>query len=569
MKKTFSVLLAVLMIAACALTAFAAGISISVSDKIVCPGDTVEIPVVVKNNPGFASVQMYATYNKNVLVLEEIRLGVASNCIANAASGVIAGGSASDIKGDGTLFTLVFKVSDSAKTGDYAVNIRIAELYNAADDCLINEGTIVSGTISVKEEYVISYNANGGTGAPESQRVRADQDAVISSYIPVKEGYNFKGWATEANGAVKYSAGAKYTARETITLYAVWEAKVYDVSFDANGGTDEPAAQKKTHDSEMVISSVTPVREGHDFLGWAESPSATKPDYTAGGKYNTEGDNTLYAVWKVHTYEVIFNAGKGEDAPASQQKTWGEDLEITSAVPVREGYTFLGWTANAESKDKSVDFVPGAVYTENTPIELFAVWTVDKNVPEGKTAISLDSVKAKEGKTIEIPVVISDNPGFASVQLKIEYDETVMTLEGIDIGMATNCLASAETGIVAGASSSDITGDGVLFTLVFSINEDAEIGIYDIEMKVIEFYTANDENIDPYVVNSEANIIDFIPGDANGDDVVSSRDATAILRYLVGEVDDKTVDVDAADYNGDGTVSSRDATAILRYLIGQ
>ena len=45
----------------------------------------------------------------------------------------------------------------------------------------------------------------------------------MSSTIPTRAGYAFKGWATSSTGAVAYPAGGTYTANSAITLYAVWE----------------------------------------------------------------------------------------------------------------------------------------------------------------------------------------------------------------------------------------------------------------------------------------------------------------------------------------------------------
>ncbi len=51
--------------------------------------------------------------------------------------------------------------------------------------------------------------------------------------------------------------------------------KTYTVSFNANGGTGAPSAQKKNHDQSLVLSSTVPQRSGYRFLGWAESASAS------------------------------------------------------------------------------------------------------------------------------------------------------------------------------------------------------------------------------------------------------------------------------------------------------
>ena len=56
-------------------------------------------------------------------------------------------------------------------------------------------------------------------------------------------------------------------------------------------------------------------------------------------------------------------------------------------------------------------------------------------------------------------------------------------------------------------------------------------------------------------------------GDINGDKVVNSDDAVAILRYLAG-YDSTGYDIANGDYNGDTVTNSDDAVAILRMLAG-
>ena len=57
----------------------------------------------------------------------------------------------------------------------------------------------------------------------------------------------------------------------------------------------------------------------------------------------------------------------------------------------------------------------------------------------------------------------------------------------------------------------------------------------------------------------------YMPGDVNGDKSVNTRDASALLRYLVGKNDSAVIE--ALDFNDDDEVSLRDASAILRYLV--
>ena len=72
--------------------------------------------------------------------------------------------------------------------------------------------------------YTISYNANGGTGAPAAQTKMHDTPLTLSSTRPIRSGYTFKGWATSATATTaQYQPGGQYTANASTTLYAVWE----------------------------------------------------------------------------------------------------------------------------------------------------------------------------------------------------------------------------------------------------------------------------------------------------------------------------------------------------------
>ena len=76
---------------------------------------------------------------------------------------------------------------------------------------------------TIKRTYTVSYNANGGTGAPASQTKTYGVDLTLSSTVPTRAAYAFKGWAKSSTGAVAYQAGGTYKENAAVTLYAVWE----------------------------------------------------------------------------------------------------------------------------------------------------------------------------------------------------------------------------------------------------------------------------------------------------------------------------------------------------------
>ena len=75
----------------------------------------------------------------------------------------------------------------------------------------------------VRTEFTIQYNANGGSGTPESQKKQAEKALTLSKSIPTRTGYEFRGWSTSSGSQnVAYLPGGNYTTDADKTLYAVW-----------------------------------------------------------------------------------------------------------------------------------------------------------------------------------------------------------------------------------------------------------------------------------------------------------------------------------------------------------
>ena len=156
-----------------------------------------------------------------------------------------------------------------------------------------------SVTVPALPSYSVSYYANGGTGAPSIQTKWKDQTLKLSTTTPTRTGYTFQGWATSASGAVAYAAGANYTSNASVTLYAVWKAHTYTVSYNANGGTGAPASQTKTYGTTLTLSSTKPTRTNYNFKGWGTSAGAATVSYASGASYTANAAITLYAIWEL------------------------------------------------------------------------------------------------------------------------------------------------------------------------------------------------------------------------------------------------------------------------------
>lgn len=158
-----------------------------------------------------------------------------------------------------------------------------------------------------------------------------------------------------------------YAAKKTFTIPT---KTTYLIKYDANGGTGAPAQQTKWHGENITLQAGIPTRANYTFMGWATSQSGSVA-YQPSATYTANADVTLYAVWKPFEYAVTYNANGGTGAPAQQTKYYGADLTLSAVIPIRAGYTFLGW---ATSQGGAVAYQPSAIYTANSPITLYAVW---------------------------------------------------------------------------------------------------------------------------------------------------------------------------------------------------
>ncbi|MBQ6264784.1 MAG: InlB B-repeat-containing protein, partial [Clostridia bacterium] len=249
--------------------------------------------------------------------------------------------------------------------------------------------------------YTVSYNANGGSGAPASQSKIYGTNLTLTSSKPTRTNYTFKNWNTKADGSgTSYISGGTYSTNAAVTLYAQWMLNSYTLSYNTNGGIGTPASQ--TGNGSITLSSTKPTKSGYTFQGWATSASATSAQYQPGATFNLATNTTLYAVWKQDpvtptTFTLTYDANNGTGAPASQ--TGNDQITLSTAKPSRSGYTFLGWATSANAT--SAQYQPGATFNLTANTTLYAVW--QKNdmpvTPSNPTASA--KLKVKSSTTVD------------------------------------------------------------------------------------------------------------------------------------------------------------------------
>ena len=233
--------------------------------------------------------------------------------------------------------------------------------------------------------YYITYHAEGASGVPGRQRKADNINIVLSSAEPRRTGYTFQGWSTHENDSIiEYRPGQEYAGDAELHLYAVWKKNTYTIRYDVNEGDSSIRIpdQDKTHGEDLKLSSVEPVRVNYGFAGWATSRDAQTALYQPGAIYRQDQDATLYAVWKKDVYKVIYSANTdGADdsvtgLPESFEREAGEEIQISSAVPSREGYTFQGWGRIMEGGFVK-EYKAGERFNENSTLILYASWKIN------------------------------------------------------------------------------------------------------------------------------------------------------------------------------------------------
>ena len=204
-------------------------------------------------------------------------------------------------------------------------------------------------------DYTVTYDANGGTGAPAAQTKEPSVALTLSAVAPTRTNssagsytvtlnanggsvsptslnaarttsYTFKNWNTAADGnGTSYAPGAAYSTDANVTLYAQW-----------NSSTTTAA-----------VALPTPTRDGYVFKGWGKSSTSTSG---VTGSYTPTRDLTLYAIWQSPDFIL----------PDSLTTIEAEAFEggAFTYVQLPEGVTSIGSRAFADCPNLAYIYIP-------------------------------------------------------------------------------------------------------------------------------------------------------------------------------------------------------------------
>ena len=215
--------------------------------------------------------------------------------------------------------------------------------------------------LSITGDYEVIYlPGTYGTGSAMTDMKPHNNILTLRGALFTRAGYTQVGWSTVDGGEKVYGFEDVYTQNEALTLYPVWNANQYTITFDTAGGS-EIAPITQDYGTEITAPD-NPTRKGYTFRGWDKEIPKTMPAENI----------TLKAQWEINQYTITFDTNGGSEiAPITQD--YGTEITAPDK-PTRKGYTFKGW-------DKEI---PETMPAEN--ITITARWK-DTEKPTGEIII--------------------------------------------------------------------------------------------------------------------------------------------------------------------------------------
>ena len=333
-----------------------------------------------------------------------------------------------------------------------------------------NGGTVTLYAIWTPWKHTVTYNKNVPASSksqtvnslPGNQTKIYDQTLTLSNNTPTRTGYAFKEWNTQADGkGTSYQKGASYTYNRTsdggtVTLYAIWTSWKHTVHYDKNVSSTSssqtvsnmPSDQTKVYETNLVLSTSKPTRNGYIFTGWNTAANGSGTAYAAGGNYQYDrssdgGTVTLYAQWTAWKHTVHYDKNVPSTSssqtvngiPTDQTKTFDQKLTLSATKPTRNGYIFSGW--NTKANGSGTAYAAGVEYKHDQnggTATLYAQWTPWKHtVHYNANGGDQNSVPTDQTKTFDQAMILSDKKptrhGYNFVRWNTKADGTGTSYE--------------------------------------------------------------------------------------------------------------------------------------------
>jgi len=252
---------------------------------------------------------------------------------------------------------------------------RTGRIYVSGDTYTVATSDINFWAAWTPNTYTITFDVNGASGAPskntDSYTVGSSLARLALVGTMAKSGYNFAGWATQPAGT---AISDSFTVAANTTLFAQWTIASFTLTYNLDGGTGSvPNPSPVNYLEQFILASSTGFTKtiGSDlyaFVAW----SANSATYNPGQSYFMPAGNlTFTATWtRIYNVTYSFSGGSVGSPIADQQKIALDTITVTSTIPTRTGYTFIGWIDQSGESATA-----GATYTvRDNHYLFFAQW---------------------------------------------------------------------------------------------------------------------------------------------------------------------------------------------------
>ena len=331
--------------------------------------------------------------------------------------------------------------------------------------------------LSITGDYEVIYlPGTYGTGSAVTDMKPHNNILTLRGALFTRKGYTQVGWSTVDGGEKVYGFEDVYTQNEALTLYPVWNANQYTITFDTNGGSDiAPITQD--YGAEITAPD-NPTRKGYTFKGWDKEIPETMP----------AENMTVKAQWEINQYTITFDTNGGSEiAPITQD--YGTEITAPDN-PTRKGYTFKGW-------DKEI---PETMPAENMTVK--AQWKINQYTITFDTngGSEIPPITQDYGTEITAP----DNPtrkGYTFKGWDKEIPET-MPAENITITARWKDTEKPTGEIIIGTNKWNEFLNELTFGIFFKDTQEVTINAVDNSGVVFVSYLVTDKELSEAELNS-------------------------------------------------------------------
>ena len=184
---------------------------------------------------------------------------------ANGGSGTMA--DVNNVSGEYTLPTCGFTAPNGQRFKAWLVG---GNEKAVGDKITVSANTVVTAVWENIPEYIVSYNANGGSGTMVGDMVEENGKFTLENCTySAPEGYKFKAWAIGSVNGEQKQPSEQITITAETYIYAIWEAVEYNVT--VTGGTASVGAGTPITKATMgttVTLTADPAPFGKMFDKW-------------------------------------------------------------------------------------------------------------------------------------------------------------------------------------------------------------------------------------------------------------------------------------------------------------